>query len=51
MVIELNKYEGTDDGLEDEEESSEGGGLQHSHLQTAGSLQVNSQSLSDICFG
>ena len=26
----------------------EGGGLQHSHLQTAGSLQVNSRSLSDI---
>ena len=26
MVIELNKYEGTDDSLEDKEESSEGGG-------------------------
>ena len=26
----------------------EGGGLQHSHLQTAGSLQVNSRSLSHI---
>ena len=51
MVIELNNYEGTDDSLEDEEESSEGVGLQHSHLQTAGSLQVNSQSLSDIFFG
>ena len=32
MVIELNEYEGTDDSLEDKEESSEGGELQHSHL-------------------
>ena len=32
MVIELNKYEVTDDSLEDKEESSEGGELQHSHL-------------------
>ena len=32
MVIELNKYEGIDDSLEDKEESSEGGELQHSHL-------------------
>ena len=35
MVIELTKYEGTDDSLEDEEESSQGRGIQHSHLQTA----------------
>ena len=37
MVLELNNCEGKDDR---EEKSSIRRGLQHSHLQTAGSLQV-----------
>ena len=40
MVIELNNYEGNDD--REEKSSIKRGTDGHSHLQTAGSLQVNS---------